>query len=207
MKAWTTLFGIVLGLSASIGASQATVITETYNFTLGNFEDLGGSTASPISSISGSFTVTFDPSINYVDQTIGLTVNSLTDTSIDSPLAFSTYSGTPSYMTIGGTNDTVNYIDSGTNDFVLQLKFADANSFGSPTLPKCTDSGYDCGGAPTFYASGYTLADYPEDGWFATTASVSAETPLPAAFPLFLSGIAGTGGLLRWKRKKNQRVH
>lgn len=191
-----------VALLAGIGVAQANTVSETYNFTLGNFEDLGsGNVPPPITSITGSFTLTFDPSLTYIDQSAGLSVNSFNAGSLSSlPLVFSNSPGSPYFISVGNSVNGADQIFGGTDDFVLQLRFADANSLGNPTLPICTDPGFSCGGNPTFYASGYTLASYSADGWFATSASVSA-TPLPASLALLGSGL-GALGLFGWRRKK-----
>src|SRR5271166_6555234 len=52
----------VLALPVS-SAVRAADVTETYNFILDGFADVSGSAPPPIGSISGSFGVTFDPSV------------------------------------------------------------------------------------------------------------------------------------------------
>ena len=197
---------LILAASSIISSSagvQAATVTETYNFSLSNFVDISGNNiAAPYNSVTGSFTLTFDPAVAYADQTVGLTVNSFVGGPVASAFGFSTYLGTPYALSVGGVNGTTGYIYYGTNDFALQLRFPDAASLGSPSMPVCTDPGYTCGGNPTFFASGYTLSAYANSAWFPTTESVSvAETPLPAAFPLFATGLGGFG-LLSWRRKR-----
>jgi hypothetical protein len=202
MKASSAFAATALAIFAMTGSAQASSVTETYDFTLSNFVDIGGGNVpAPYTTVTGSFTLTFDPTVTYTDQSAGLTVNSFSGGPIDSTLVFSTSSpGSPYFISIGGLDNGAGLIAYGTNDFVLQLRFADGSNLGSPELPVCTDPGYSCGGNPAFYASGYSLASYQSAAWFPTTASVSA-TPLPATLPLFATGLGGLG-LLGWRRKR-----
>jgi hypothetical protein len=75
-----------LGATAISAPAAASMVTETYAFTLSNFVDVVGNAPSPLTSISGSFTITFDPSAFADDQTMGLVVNYLTDTHIASAI-------------------------------------------------------------------------------------------------------------------------
>lgn len=52
-------------LGVSVTSGSAATITETYIFSLGGFVDVGSDVSSPAKDISGSFTVTFDPTQNY----------------------------------------------------------------------------------------------------------------------------------------------
>jgi hypothetical protein len=195
------LAGIVF---ASATTARAAVITETYDFTLGGFVDFFGNVASPpITSITGSFTLTFDPSVGAIDQTTGIKVNSLSDTSIDTPIAFfaGPVGGSPFFISIGGNSDGAGMVLTGTNDFLLSLQFANAGSLGNPQLALC-NSGGSCGdvGAGAL-GSIYTLTTDPESAFFATTGTVSA-VPEPSTWAMMLIGFAGIGFMAYRRSRK-----
>jgi len=73
MRMAAVVLSATLASLAMVGNSRAGTVTETYNFTLNDFVDIIGSSPSPITSISGSFTLTFDPSVSYVDNTTNIT--------------------------------------------------------------------------------------------------------------------------------------
>jgi hypothetical protein len=185
-----------------VGGAHAATITKTYEFTLSGFVDPYGGATAPTSAVTASFTLTFDPTVQYNDDSADLTVNAL-NVPVDSTVGFSTYPGAspgdPYFISIGGLECGVGDVCGGTNDFVLQLKFANESSFGSPTLPLCSDPGYICGPAPAnTYASGYTSSSYPNSLFVATVAT--AAVPEPATWGLMLVGFGGLGALSRRRR-------
>jgi len=190
---------------AMVGNSRAGTVTETYNFTLNDFVDIIGSSPSPITSISGSFTLTFDPSVSYVDNTTNIT-GSITGIPnapvVASTIGFDTFVGTPYGIAIGGIYGGADLIYSNTNDFILELTFANAASLADPSIAVCGGPGLTCGnytGSNAVYAAGYSETG-TDSVWFAQVQNVSP-TPLPAALPLLAGGL-GALGLLGWRRKR-----
>jgi hypothetical protein len=201
MRVKSFCVALVAGLLA-VGSAQAAVVTQTYYFTLGDFFDIAAiPVAPPISSISGAFTVTFDTDADVQD---GLTVvvDSLNGVSVDSPIGYTFWQaggGYPAYLSIGGTQSTSQFINGGTNDFSLSLKFT------NPAMPELAicDDGYACGSAPgTTIASGYTRIGSPDSYWLAGSGSVSV--PEPAAWALMLLGFGVSGAVLRGQRRRLQ---
>jgi hypothetical protein len=191
-----SIFAAVLAVAMGTTGAQAAVVTETYSFTMANFIDVGGPVASPLASISGSFTLTFNPNVYVDNATAGLTVNYLTGPTIASPIGYtnipSTGPGVPDYLSIGGIQNDADYMVFGTDDFVLSLKFFDpaAAQFGL-----CSD-GYSCGSVPSStIASGYTLSGYPDSGWLPQAGILTV--PEPASWMLLL----GASGILAAMRR------
>ena len=93
-------------------------------------------------------------------------------------------------------------IYSNTNDFILELTFANAASPADPSIACCGGPGLTCGnyeGSNAVYAAGYSETG-TDSVWFAQVQNVSP-TPLPAALPLLAGGL-GALGLLGWRRKR-----
>ena len=190
----------LLALATPSSEARAAAVTQTYDFSFTNFVDVGGMLPPPITSISGSFTVTFDPSVYADNVTTGVVVNSLSDASVASPIGYTNFpagGGFPVYLAIGGTANDSDYIKFGTDDFVLSLIYYGP---GKARLGLCSD-GYSCGtGAPGDIASGYTLAGYADDAWLPTTASFSV--PEPATWATMLAGFGGLGLAMRAGRRR-----
>jgi hypothetical protein len=178
------------------GSAQAAVVTQTYAFTLGDFVDtVSPANAAPISSITGSFTVTFDTDFELHDGT-SVTVNSLNGVTVDSPIGYTFWpagGGYPAFLSIGGLADGAEFINAG-NDFTLSLKFTDPSH---PHLALCSD-GYDCGLATGSLASGYTVQGLPDHYFVANSGGVSV--PEPAAWALMLLGFGLSGAALRSRK-------
>jgi hypothetical protein len=185
---------------AALPANAATV-TDLVTFSATSFSggpapSYTGGTA-PVDPVTGSFTITFDPTQTYLDSTTGITIGSL-NISLGSTLSFD-YS--PSSYSAGGTTFAAGELvvggasngaccvtlESGNTDFYLQI------------LNFASD--------PTFNQLGYVTADgsYFFSAIGASGGSVSvtpvSPTPLPAALPLFASGL-GALGFLGWRRKR-----
>jgi PEP-CTERM motif len=210
--------GLAIALSSFTAATAATV-TETYKFTLNDLTDIIGNSTAPVSPVTGSFTVTFDPLGSYNNETSGIVENSL-NVPIAAPLAFSYfYDGNPNdpqFMSIGGDNSIsvcgngAGNICSGTNDFVLQLEFAGINSLGAPTLPDCAQ-GFSCGNAQgSFLASGYTSTAFANSAFLAQNGAngagggvVTAGVPEPASWAIMLLGVGMIGYGLRKTRRRS----
>lgn len=120
------IFAIFLAAAMSIGLGvnpvSAVVITKTVDFSatdLVKTDPIGGPIASPITSLEGSFTITFDTMSDYNDSSNGIALNKL-NVIFTSPIGFS-YSSSSSALIVGGSLSGVNKIAGGTNDFVLAI--------------------------------------------------------------------------------------
>jgi hypothetical protein len=192
----TLLVASFATLAAGLSSASAAVVTETYSFSLGGFQDLQADppVPSPVPTISGSFSVTFDPTLNHVNDTTGLVVHSFSGTGapLDSPLGF-TYSAATGEFALGGLENGPQQIDPGTNDLVILLNLANLSK---PQFFPCSTPGAECGtdtGDPAFIVDGFTQsgADFDKSIWFAATAeSEVAAVPEPPTWAMMFGGLA-----------------
>jgi hypothetical protein len=106
----------ILALSA-ISSVQAGTVTEAYTFSLGKFVDIIGNSIPTVSSIQGSFTLTFDPALQYTNETAGITTNYLTGVAVDTDISFTTFLFSPYQIFIGGKGNGATFLGPNTNDF------------------------------------------------------------------------------------------
>jgi hypothetical protein len=184
-------------LALTIGSVNAATVTDDVTFSATSFTGgpppsyTGGTSVDPV---TGSFTITFDPTQTYLDST-GITLNTQ-NISLASPLVFdyspSAYAPfAAGELVVGGSSaGAANVLlESGNADFYLQiLTFT--------TTPTFQQLGYVTEGGSYFYSALGTGAGSS----VTVTPGVSA-TPLPAALPLFATGL-GALGLLGWRRKR-----
>ena len=170
----------------------ASSITRTYDFIVSNIHDqTGNNVPAPVTQAIGSFTVSFDPTLGtIVNQTTGITVNSLNVT-VGSPVAFSYNAANTDELQIGGLDQGTGGLTEGVNDFLLDI--------------------FDASGATPFFGNfDYTiLATTVATGQFSDFAAdsradgivtvESTATPLPAALPLFTTGLGA-----RWSARLAQ---
>jgi hypothetical protein len=207
----TLLVASFATLAASFSSASAAIVTETYSFSLGGFVDEFGDppVPSPVATISGSFTLTFDPTLNHVDDTTDLVVHSFSGTGapLDSPLGF-TYSAASGEFALGGLVPAPQEIDPGTNDFAIFLNLANLSK---PQFLPCNTPGASCGAAngdPAFIIAGFTRsgADFDKSLWIAATAeSEIAAVPEPSTWAMMLAGFAGLG-FMGYRRAREPRA-
>jgi hypothetical protein len=188
MRFMASLFTVAAALLLPVCAHAAT-ITATYSFTANGFvKEHAPAGAAPISSIEGTFTITFDPNqASTGSAAFNFTTGSLPHTgaiqfSYD-PAAYvsngNTYHG---YLLIGDPLNGLGSVNVNTNDFSFAI-----NDFksGSPILN---------------IVYGNSSGDN-YDSVLTTVAQVSS-TPIPATLPLMATGILGLVGfgVLRSRR-------
>jgi hypothetical protein len=193
--------GVTLMVLAAIGLpqglAQAAPITVSYDFVLGDFIPVAGIEPTPITTISGSFTVSFDTAVTVMNTMDSLTVHSLSFTPA-SPLAFS-YDADLKRAGFGGLQNTATLTGLGTDDFGLVL---DLNNIDAPALLTCAQPGFFCGAAagnPNVLTSAYTMASVPAGAWFATSVG-SSVTPVPEPASWVLLGLGLSVLLLAHRR-------
>ncbi len=197
--------GACLLLPASAGAS---VISENLTFNLTGFVDIGGTnTAPPISDITGSITVTYDPTLSYDNDTTDIVVHSLTGITVGSTLGFTYGSGE---LEFGGIQNDADFVVENTNDLVVAFNVTNPSA---PTFIPCSTPGYTCGnytGSDLVDAAGYTQVGY-ETGWFYGVQSTVTPTlpasgaPEPSTAALLFVGVFGIAAAARQRIVRTKR--
>jgi hypothetical protein len=192
------LAAILIGVALPASLARAGTITEQIDFSLGGFVDVAVDppVASPASQIAGSFVVTFDPLLTYIDDTSDLVINSFSGATIGSPIGFTYLSN---LLFFGGTENGVTGISPGTGDFLVELDMTDP---ANPQLITCAV--FSCGsqtGNPVYDASGFTTSD-TSSLWVGAAADswVAVVVPEPASMALLAVGILGVVGARRSKK-------
>jgi hypothetical protein len=191
----------ILALCATIAprSLNAADIVENLTFNLTGFVDItaGSNIPPPDPLVTGSITVTYDPTLSYDNDTTDIVVNYLNGVTVSSPLGF-TYSN--GELEFGGTQNDSDYIYANTNDIVVSFNVTNPSD---PTFIPCSTPGYTCGqytGSSAVDAAGYAIAGY-NTGWFYGVQSTvtptppapptTSATPEPAAAGLLGLGLAG----------------
>lgn len=166
-------FALIAGLMASMmAAGTANAVPTTWNI---DFEASGFNVLAP-DPMSGSFTLTFDPTQGVSNSTAGLTVNSLAAPTTDGP-GYSYVLGTDRLILGDLLNGTGTHFDF-TNDWSLVI--------------------YNFTTGPGFFFSATNRFEQGSEMPYVLNASVSV-VPLPPALLMVLSAFAGLG-LLRRRR-------
>lgn len=198
MKLKTLLFGAALLASTTLTANAATV-TETYSFSLTGFVDIQGNTTAPSNLVTGSFTVTFDPTQNYTNDTTDIHVNSFNGVTVDSPFGFS-YDATSKLFGFGGTYGGTNLVYDGTNDIVISYNLS---NLADPTFVPCSTPGYTCGkytGSSAVEASGYTTVASGTAYFYGAQSTITAGVPEASTWAMMIAGFCGLGFMAYRKR-------
>ncbi len=196
------LFALAL-IGFAAGPLAAAPISENLNFSLSGFVDITGTTPPPIPLITGSITVTYDPTLTYDNDTTDIVVHSLTGITVGSALGF-TYQG--GFLEFGGIQNDADLVFSKTNDLVVAFNVTNPTA---PTFVPCSTPGYTCGkytGSSLVDAAGYTRAN-SATGWFygAPQSVVSPNrivpgVPEPTTCALIGAGLGAIGIVKRARR-------
>ena len=182
-------FGLaaLIAAMAAAGAANATMVTETYDVTFGDFQDLGLSP--PIATISGSFTLTFDPAVSV--SGLEITTNAFSASLFGPSFYYAVFPAAgadPLRLAIGDVQDSPGNAYYGQDNFGFGLVLPTPDT---PALWLCNTYGSDCGAA-SGYVAGYTSSADSSALWVANSGSVAA-VPEPAVWTMMLAGFAGIG--------------
>src|ERR1700722_7769115 len=189
------LFGPLIAgaVTFAAGAANAALVNDLVTFTASGFTSAFGQPV-PTDPVTGSFTITFDPTQTYVDQTVGITLNSL-NISLGSTLAFD-YSptanshGDADELVVGGLQagaDSVFLSPTVFDDFYLHI-------FTYSSTPTFQQLGYTTSSATA--DSNYFFTDLPNSGAGSVTVTpITGTAPEPATWAMMLAGFASLGFL------------
>jgi hypothetical protein len=181
-------FTIALALIAQARCAAASTVIDYISFSASGFQS-----GAPVSTVSGSFALVFDPSQpNLSDTTYGLTMISPVNLTLSSPIGFrydpNVFGG---LLVIGGTQIGTPGVLYNDFDFYLTItNYATQPVFGNLLYSQGTGVGY----------SSYSISGTVQHLWPAPTTPV-ATTPIPAALPLLASAVLALSGLGFWKRR------
>lgn len=179
--------GLVLAVALlmPVGTAGAATITNLVTFTANSFVDQNLTPGiAPVDPVTGSFTITFDPTVDATNQTAGITLGSL-NLSLGSALSYN-YDSATDRLEVGGLSNGANalFFNPPQNDFWLFI-----DNFLS--------------GTPLFDQVGYAQVSAGSNVYFTLnqTGSVTVTpVPLPATLPLLAGGL----GLIAFLRRRRQ---
>ena len=124
----TALAAAVLLLSAV--SANASLISVDVSFSASPINAEIGVDPAPVDPVTGSFTLTYDPSLDYTNQTTGIVLHSL-NIALGSTLSFS-YTHATDFLTVGGvTNGSDNFQHTPSSDdfFLFVTNFSTSPTF------------------------------------------------------------------------------
>jgi hypothetical protein len=164
-------------------------VSDLVTFSANSFQALPNpATPVPVDPVNGSFTISFDPTLDYTNSTTGISISSL-NIVLGSTLSF-TYNHTSDFLQVGGLANGAGVIQfsPSTDDFYLQI------------------SGLGLG-APAFVQLGYAQVSSPDTQFFTinqtgavSATAITAAVPEPSTWAMMLLGFAGVG-FMAYRRK------
>jgi PEP-CTERM motif len=179
------------GALVGAGPAKAALVHDLVTFSANGFEIDVGSDPAPVDPVTGSFTISFDPTLTYTDETAGITLTpGSLNIALDSALSFSynaAGSGLPTgTLVVGGLQagaQMVQFMPS-SNDFWLFI-----NTFA--TAPAFDQVGY----SQTSVASVNNLFDTHDGSVTVTPVMTPTPVPEPSTWTMMFLGFAGLGFL------------
>jgi len=168
---------------------KAAPITNNVLFSAKGFTSVFGQPA-PVTPVTGSFTITFDPTLTYTDQTAGITLKTLNIT-LGSALSFSfSPTGTSANeLFVGGVQNGAGVISflPQSDDFYLQI-----TNFTS--TPAFNQLGYT---QTSITTENYFFTPTPPDGLSTVTVTRVFAVPEPASMAVLGFTLLGFGAFRR----------
>jgi PEP-CTERM motif len=195
MKRSILLFSALVAGVVAVGAqaANAALVNDLVTFTASGFTSAFGQPV-PTDPVTGSFTITFDPTQTYTDETSGITLKSL-NISLGSALAFD-YSptgntnGDADELVVGGLQTgagSVSLAPTVFDDFYLHI-------FTYSSTPTFQQVGYTTSSATP--NSNYFFTNLPDSGAGSVTVTpITSGVPEPSTWAMMLAGFAGLGFL------------
>jgi PEP-CTERM motif len=185
------LLSALVGGSAIVGtgAANAALVHDLVTFTASNFETDVGSSPAPVDPVTGSFTISFDPTLSYTDETAGITLTpGSLNIALGSTLSFSYNAPTSmlpaTTLVVGGISDGAQQVqfNPSTDDFWLFIN--------------------DFAVTPSFDQVGYSQTAVSSDNLFDSISGGVTVTPItpggvpePSTWAMMLVGFVGIGFL------------
>lgn len=171
-----------LALSSLAVPSQALVITRTFDYVGSSISTFVGPDSPPLSMVNITFTVTFDPTLAYSNQTAGITLDA-SNLLVDSPFAFSYFPTSGQRMAVGGSLGGPLGISVVRDDFTIDFNGA-------------------AGMSPTVSVMQFSTAASGDSAFRALSnkLTVSDPVPEPATWAMMIAGFGLVGGTLRRRR-------
>ncbi|HEY2049374.1 MAG TPA: PEP-CTERM sorting domain-containing protein [Caulobacteraceae bacterium] len=180
-----------------VSEASAATVHDLVTFSVTDFTSAFGQPV-PTDPVTGSFTISFDSTMTYSDQTTGISLKNL-NIPLDSAISFS-YSPTGTSageLVVGGLNDGAAFLslNPSQNDFYLYI-----NNF--VTSPSFQQLGYtETSSDASNGFNAYFYSPQQSGGTFTITPLTSV--PEPAAWTLLLAGLGGLGAALRSSRRRS----
>ena len=174
---------LLLGSLLWTQAAAAGTITETVDFTATDFVPVGAGGTPPVDPVTGTFSLNFDPTLDYTNDSANISVSSLNIT-LDSGDPKFNYDSVTHVLEIF-TGSIPSVVTGGTNSFYLAFVL-------NPSAP-----------SPFFqYAQAGNNFSY-----IANTTSVTlAATPIPGSIIMLLTALAAFGVIAVVRQRKTERT-
>jgi PEP-CTERM motif len=180
---------VASGAAMGAGAAKAALVHDLVEFSASDFETDVGSSPAPVDPVTGSFTISFDPTLSYTDETAGITLTpGSLNIALGSTLSFSYNAPTSmlpaTTLVVGGISDGAQQVqfNPSTDDFWLFIN--------------------DFAVTPSFDQVGYSQTAVSSDNLYDSTSGGVTVTPIapggvpePSTWAMMLAGFAGIGFL------------